>query len=101
LLLAGDPMQDFDRCLDLVEAVIPPADEGPVVFAVHADEVAALAAVVAMERDEFDRLSEAWGSTEEFEGWSKPEVSELLRAIGDLAESASLEGKCLLLWQGL
>jgi hypothetical protein len=68
---------------------------------VGADEVAELAAVAGMEGDELVRLSGAWGGTSEFEGWSGSDVSELLRAIGDLAESAALECKCLLLWQCL
>jgi hypothetical protein len=33
LLVTGDPMQDFDRYLDLVEDVAPSADRRPVVFA--------------------------------------------------------------------
>ncbi len=97
LLRTGDPMQDFDFCLDLVRVVGPTDAEGPVVFAVERDQVAKLALVSPMEGDTFAKLADAWGRTEDFEGWSPSEVADLLRAIGDLAESASFEGKCLLL----
>jgi hypothetical protein len=101
LLRTGSPSQDFGRYLDLVETVTPPTDEGPEISAVHADQVGELAAAAGMENERFDRLASAWGSTEEFEGWSESETTELLRAVADLAVSASLEGKCLLLWRSL
>jgi hypothetical protein len=60
--------------------------------------VAALASVAALPDGDFDRLAASWGETEEFEGWEEAEVADLLRLVGDLAETAQLEGKTLLLW---
>jgi hypothetical protein len=63
--------------------------------------VAELARVAAMDETEFEKLAVGWAATEEFNGWSGAEVRELLRQLGDLAESASLQEKCLMLWQSL
>jgi hypothetical protein len=101
VLRSADPLVGFERYLALVQDVGSPGAKGPSVCAVAPDQVAELAGVAAMEEDEFDRVAAAWGKTEEFEGWSESETTELLRAVGDLAESASLDRKCLLLWQSL
>lgn len=101
LLAADDPMSDFDRFHDRIQVVSPPTDDGPIVHAIHRAEVAELAKVAAMESEEFDQVVNSWGGTEEFEGWSSSEVRDLLQSVGNLAETASLEGKCLLLWCSL
>jgi hypothetical protein len=68
---------------------------------VKPEQVAELAAVAGLDDAEFEALAESWATTEEFAGWSGADVRELLRELGDLAESASLQGKCLMLWQSL
>ncbi|MCE9545695.1 MAG: hypothetical protein K8T25_09285 [Planctomycetia bacterium] len=101
LLHAGDPTLKFDHYLNLVDVASLPAEEGPVVFALKSQQVTELAAISSLEVAEFEKLAKSWGCTEELERWSGAEVSELLQAIGDLAETAMLERKCLLLWQSL
>ena len=64
------------------------------------DDVAELAVTAGMEDSELDELAMDWGSTHSFLGWSEWEVGELLRRIGDLAETAMLQEKCLVLWHG-
>lgn len=101
LLKAGRPNAEFQRYLSAVEPVAVGGEEGPVVVAVRPEQVAELAAVAGLEGAEFESLAASWAATEEFAGWSGSDVRELLRELGDLAESASLQGKCLMLWQSL
>lgn len=96
LLRTGSPSQDFDRQLDSIRIESVP-EEGPVLCSVVPEQLAELAGVAQFEDTEFDELVAAWGGTEEFEGWSESDVAELLRDLGDLAESASLQGKSLVL----
>jgi hypothetical protein len=72
-----------------------------VVVGVRPEQVAELAAVAGLDDDEFEALAEAWAATEEFAGWSAAEVRDLLREMGDLAESALLQDKWVMLWQSL
>ena len=101
LLDSGDPLQQFDRYLDAIPVVADEDDGARVVSAVHPPEVGRLATVAQMEDDEFNRLASTWGKTNEFDGWTADEVTELLRLIGDLAETAALGNKSLLLWISL
>jgi hypothetical protein len=101
LVQTGSPQREFERYLDLIDPVSAPANDGPIVFAVREAEVRQLATIAAMEQDEFQRLARAWAETDELRDWSESEVSDLLRSVADLAESASLQGKCLLLWISL
>ncbi len=101
LLKTGTPDIEFERYLSVVEPVSSPTEEGPLVTAVKPEQVAELAAVAGLEGAEFESLAESWAATEEFNGWSGSDVRELLRELGDLAESASLQGKYLMLWQSL
>jgi hypothetical protein len=101
LLKTGSPETEFPRYLGVVEPVAVRGEEGPVVVGIKPEQVAELATVAGLEGAEFDSLAGAWAATEEFAGWSLSDVRELLRELGDLAESASLVGKCLLLWQSL
>jgi hypothetical protein len=98
LLQSGSPQQDFERFLDLVDAVSAPTEEGALVFAVLPEQVAQLASVAAMGADEFRGVATAWGKTDELSDWHESEVADLLRKISDLADSAALQSKCLLLW---
>lgn len=76
-------------------------DHGPWVDTIPAKMLSALASVAALEEDAFAGLSGKWAATEEFEGWSQSDVEELLRGVGDAADSAQLAGKTLLLWTSL
>ena len=100
-LTAGSPDAEFERYLSVVEPVSTGTEEGPVVVAVMPEQVAELAAVARMDADEFEPLASSWAATEEFAGWSASDVQQLLRELGDLADSALLQGKCLMLWQSL
>ncbi len=63
--------------------------------------LAALASVAALSDEQFDGLAHSWKCTDEFEGWDATEILEILREVADLAESAKLERKTLLLWTEL
>ncbi len=54
-----------------------------------------------MEEDEQQSIAERWGQTEELDGWDASEVFDLVRSIGDNAETAQLENKALLVWTSL
>jgi hypothetical protein len=101
LLATGGPHTDFERYLGVIEVASGPTEEGPIVFAVKPEQVAELAAVAELEDNEFEALATLWGSTDEFAHWSASDVRELLRELGDLAESALLQAKCLMIWQSL
>jgi hypothetical protein len=101
LLKAGRPDAEFGRYLGVVEPVAVGGEEGPVVVGIKPEQVAELAAVAGLDEAEFGTLAASWAATEEFAGWSGSDVRELLRDLGDLAESASHQGKCLMLWQSL
>jgi hypothetical protein len=101
LLKAGNPDTEFQRYLSIVEPVSAPTKDGPAVVAVKPEQVAELAAVAELEEDEFEYLASSWAATEEFAAWSRSDVRDLLRELGDLAETALLEGKCLMVWQSL
>ena len=78
----------------------PGGNDPPHVSTVGPDDVAELAVAAAMGDSELDELAMDWGATQSFMGWSEWEVGELLRRIGDLAETAMLQEKCLVLWHG-
>ncbi len=101
LLDCGDPLQHFDRYLDSISVVADEADGARVVCAIQPSEVSQLATIAPMEDDEFKQLAAAWSRTNEFDGWTADDVNELLRLIGDLAETAAIENKSLLLWTSL
>ncbi len=101
LLKAGSPDAEFEHYLGIVEPVSARTEEGPVVVAVLPEQVAELSVVAGLDEPTFETLASSWAATEEFSGWSGADVRDLLRELGDLAESASLQGKCLLLWQSL
>jgi hypothetical protein len=101
LLRAGHPDAEFERYLGVVEPVATGGEEGPVVVGVRPEQVAELAAVAGLDEAEFEALAASWAATEEFAGWSVTDVRDLLRELGDLAESASLQGKWVMLWQSL
>jgi hypothetical protein len=101
LLKTGRPDAEFQHYLNVVDPVAVGGEDGPVVVGVRPEQVAELAAVAGLEGAEFETLAAAWAATEELAGWSRLDVRDLLREFGDLAESASLQGKYLMLWQSL
>jgi hypothetical protein len=101
LLKTNRPDTEFDKFLNLIECVSVPTGEGPLVYAIKPEQVAELAPVARLDDPEFETLASSWHSTEEFVGWSNSDVQELLRELGDLAGSALLQGKCLMIWQSL
>lgn len=103
LLESGSPQQHVDKHLDAIRVVSSEedAERGVIVHAIREPEVTRLATIAQMEDDEINPLAHEWGKTEEFEGWIASDVSEVLRLIGDLAESAVLQDKLLLLWTSL
>jgi hypothetical protein len=99
LLRAGRPDVEFENYLDRIEVVSAFSGESPAVSVVPPEMVALVARVAGLDGTQFEALAATWAATEEFAGWSGSDVRELLRELGDLAESALLEGKCLLIWQ--
>ena len=99
LLKASRPDVEFEHYLDRIDVISSSSGEWPTVSVVPPELVIELAAVAEMDEAEFDELVEPWAATEEFAGWAASDVQALLRQLGDLAETASLEGKCLMLWQ--
>lgn len=101
LLKTGRPDTAFQHYLGIVEPVAVDGDDGPVVVGVRPEQVAELATVAGLDEAEFEALAASWAATEEFAGRSGADVRELLRELGDLAELASLQGKCVMLWESL
>ena len=63
--------------------------------------VTSLASIAAMEDDEIAALENGWFAIDEFKGWNKLEIDGLVRSIGDLAETAQLDEKTLLVYTSL
>jgi hypothetical protein len=94
---SASPDDQFDERLDAVR-VINDNDLDRWVDILPPEMVAALGTITTLDDREFDRLARSWRDTEEFEGWKEDEVFDLLRQVGDLAETAQLENKSLFLW---
>jgi hypothetical protein len=99
LVEGGDLRHEIARRRDDVPAIPDPYGH-PWVAVVPPPMLESLAAIAAMDDDEVERLAGEWGRGEEFEGWDRQEIFDLLRDVGDLAETALLERKTLLLWTG-
>jgi hypothetical protein len=100
LLESGSADHDFDKYLDLVELLENTPERGPWVYTVHPKEVNLLARAASLEEDELNDTADLWAKTEELEGIPPSDVKDLLRTIGDLADTAALQDKCLILWIG-
>src|SRR5689334_15413517 len=74
---------------------MPEGDQGPWVDIIPTKMLASLASIAAMEEDEQHAIAKRWNSTEELDGWEASEVLDLVRSIGDAAETAQLQGKTL------
>jgi hypothetical protein len=101
LLRTGGPDAEFEHCLDSVTLVSATSGEWPVVTVVPPELVVEIAGVASLVLTEFEPLAAAWAATKEFAGWLPTDVEALLRELGDLAESASFQRKCLMIWQSL
>lgn len=91
----------LEACLDAVQDVAGSSENGPFVSVISGGYLATLAIVAGLDAHELDRLAQEWAKTEEFEDWEFADVRDLLRSIGELAESASLQGKSAMLWVSL
>src|SRR5262249_99559 len=100
LVEADSPDDRLEQRLDAIRT-IPDGDHGPWVDVLPPKMLASLAAIAAMEENDQESLAERWGQTEELDGWEASEVFDLVRSIGDTAESAQLENKTLLIWTSL
>jgi hypothetical protein len=89
----------FDRYLDSIDVVRSSTDDWPVVSVIKPEQVEELAAVASLGAPEFERLAASWGATEEFEGWAGSDIRDLLRELADLADTARLQHKCVMIWQ--
>lgn len=99
LLESGTSDAQFDRYLDLIDVVPSSTDDWPVVSVIRPEQVAQLAAVATLEDAAFEKLAASWAATEEFECWAGSDVRDLLRELADLADTARLERKCVMIWQ--
>jgi hypothetical protein len=99
LMKSGGPDVEYERYLSKIDVFSPSSGEWPVVSLVPAELVAEIAVVARFEGSDFEDLAASWQVTEEFVGWLRSDVRDLLQQLGDLAESASLQGKCLILQQ--
>ncbi len=100
LVESGSVNNRIDERLDQIRT-IPEGDQGPWVDIIPTRMLSVLSSIGAMEGDEQASVAEDWGRTEELEGWDPSEVLDLVRNIGDTAETAQLEGKTLLIWTSL
>ncbi|OAI53151.1 hypothetical protein AYO47_01010 [Planctomyces sp. SCGC AG-212-M04] len=97
ILEQGEAYESLDSRLDAI-SVVRNSDDGPWVDVLPPEMVLTLSRIASMEGDSIQDLLEKWSATDELEGWGKNDVCDLLREIGDLAESAVLQRKTLLLW---
>lgn len=100
LVETGSAEDRLEQRLEQIRT-IPEGDRGPWVDVVPTKMLAALASIAAMEADEQESIAERWGQTDELEGWEASEILDLVRSIGDTAETAQLENKTLLIWTSL
>ena len=100
ILSSNSSKQDYDKWSKSILSK-DNNEEGPWLFSFSDNAVKLLSTIAAKEDDEVLSLSNTWAATEEFEGWAKEDILELLRSTGDLAETAILEEKTLFLWISL
>lgn len=99
IIKAGDPGTAYEGFYNQIEFVSNSNDDFPVVSSIPVHLVNELKSVAALEDDAFMALTTSWSETGEFDGWKQEDVQDLLRELGDLAETASLDNKCLMIWQ--
>jgi len=100
LVEAGSADNRLEQRLDAIRT-ISAGDRWLWVDIVPPKMLGSLTSIAAMEEDEQELLAKRWCQTEELEGWDASEVFDLVRSIGDTAESAHLENKTLVIWTSL
>jgi hypothetical protein len=75
--------------------------EGPWVYGLPRQLRDLLSDLARQDDDEWGPIVRAWAATEELQDWSDLHAEEVLRDIADLADTARLEDKDLLLWMSL
>lgn len=100
LIETGSADDRFEERLDQVRT-LSSGEQGPWLDIVPSAMLAFLASIAGMEEGEVESLAELWGQTEELEGWRRDEIIDLVRTIGDAAETAQPEGKTLFIWTSL
>jgi len=100
LVECGSADDHLDERLGQIRT-IPEGDRGPWVDIVPTKMLSSLAAIAVMEEDEQASLAVHWGQTEELEGWAMSDILDLVRSVGDAAETAQLDDKTLLIWTSL
>lgn len=96
----GSTESGFEQRMDSIKT-LSEGQDGPWVDVAPPSMVLALASLAGLEDDELSPLADALLAMEDFEGWDEDEVVELMRSIGDQAETAKLEGKSLVLYTTL
>jgi hypothetical protein len=97
LAASASPYDQFDERLDDVRVIID-EDKDRWLDILPLEMVRVLGTIAALNDTDFDQLAQSWRDTDEFAGWEEAEVIDLLRQIGDLAETSQLENKTLFLW---
>jgi hypothetical protein len=100
LVETGSADDTFEQRLDQIRT-LPESDQGPWVDVIPTKMLVSLASIAAMEEEEQASLAGRWGETDELEGWEAPEILDVVRSIGDTAETAQLEHKTLVIWTSL
>lgn len=100
LVESGSVQHHLDERLEKV-TTIDASQHGPWVDIIPTKMLSAPASIAVMDDDEQASIAEQWSRTDEFEGWDSAEVFDLLRCIGDTAETTEIEGKTLLIWTSL
>jgi hypothetical protein len=100
LVETGSPHHQLEQRLDQIRT-IPHGNRGPWVDVVPMKMLMSLASIAAMEDDGQESLALLWGQTDEMERWEAAEILDVLRSIGDTAETAQLNKKTLLIWTSL
>ncbi len=74
------------------------SENGPWVYGIPSQLRDTLAGVSGMEDNNVRPIAEEWAATDELEGWEYEDVEATIREVADLADTARLQDKQLLLW---
>jgi signal transduction histidine kinase len=97
LIREDEPEAAVERDLERMEVVHAVDEDGPAVWVVPSEFVAELAGMAGLTDSERNSLAAVWGATEEMEEWSEADVRELLQDLADLAETATLTARCVMI----
>lgn len=98
ILTKASEAEAVGKLVDQIALLHNVSDNGPWVYEIPRQLRDALAEVSGMETEEVQPVAEAWAATDELKGWEYEEVESVLREVADLADTARLLGKDLLLW---